>query len=206
MTEAFIQVPTDGSGKKVRTLSRTVGANTVHEQQITETELPTYMICTATNAGLADAQNKVFMAIFNGSSTALIKIREIWIMNTKLTAVTGVGVEWDIDTITSAPTGGNTITPFKMDSTNADLADITIQETPSGGAAKGVTIFPYFASNDEVITTQFGAVLGNILPVYPAIPKECQDITLRQNQGIQVKQITNSTVGSHYVIIIFTVE
>lgn len=208
MSESYIQVPADSSGKKVRTKERTVGANTVQEQQIWEVELPTYAVGSSASAGIADAQNKVFAALYNGAGSGkIVKIREIWVMNSKLAAVTGVGVEFDIDTINSAPTGGTTLTPQKMDSANSAVpAQIILMEAPSGGAAKVATLFPYFCSNDEVIGTQFGAVLGNLLAVYPAIAKECQDITLREGEGLQVKQITNTTAGSHYVLIIFTLE
>lgn len=203
-----MQLPADSTGKKIRTVQRTVGANTVHEQQVYESELPTYMVGSSLSAGIAGAANKVYVALFNGSGSGkIVKIREIWIMNAGLTAVTGVGVEWDIDTISSAPTGGTVLTPTKMDSAEASVPGaIVIQEAPTGGAAKVATLFPYYASNDEIISTQFSSVLGNILPVYPAIPKECQDITLREGQGIQVKHITSTTVGKHYILIVFTLE
>lgn len=208
MSESYIQVPADSTGKKVRTKARTIGGTEVHEQQIAEVELPTYIVGNSSTSGIANAQNKIYIALFNSSGSGkIIKIREIWIMNAQLTAVTGVGVEWNIDNINSAPTGGTTLTPRKMDSQNPNLpGQIVIQEAPTGGANKVFTWFPVYLSNDEIIGTQFGAVLCNMIPVYPAIPKECQDITLREGEGIQVKQITNTTVGKAYVLIVFTVE
>jgi len=143
----------------------------------------------------ACAQNKYFFAILNGTISQKIKIFDLRIINGKLTAVTGVGVELDIIKITSI-TGGTAVTPVAADGGDPAASNITCVYTATSVTA-GSTLFAVFTNNDEIaLTNPNSEHPQNILP---------HPITCKKDQGIAVKQITNDTAGSFGILCLFEV-
>lgn len=202
MTEGIIQLPADSTGKKIRTRERTIGANTVQEEGVFIAAGETWV---AYANAVAFAANKSHIAIFNATGSGkVVKCKKLFVVNLTA-AVTGIIVRFDINKA-SAASAGTTITPVAFDTDNAALpAGITVRT--DGTITDGSTFFPYMGLSEEETAvqalskatfTQFNNILmeGN----------EVQEITLRENQGLTVKQITSSTVGSVGWILVFTVE
>ena len=97
--------------------------------------------------------------------------------------------------------GGN-ICPF--DTTNAALpAQITARHLPTGGATISEWLFPSYALGEETATSQaFLVQFQNLVPVLVV----GQKLTLREGQGLLVKQGAVAATGNVHLLIAFTVE
>ena len=202
MAETFVQVPPDSTGQKVRTRSRVVGANTVVEQAVYNTSLPTYYVLAD---AVAFAANKHHLAIFNQlGSGKVIHVRKLFHINLSLSAVTGVAVRFDVKKAT-AVSAGTTITPQSADSDNPALAGMTF--STSATVTEGALLYPVTTQNDELTAanTAVSNYLMQALNLQPEGP-EVQELRLRPGEGVTVKQITSTTVGSFAWLAIITVD
>jgi hypothetical protein len=203
MPESFTQVPPNSTGNKLRTRTRVVGADTVHEQAVFTGAMPTYY---ALADAVALAANKHHISIFNASgSGSLVSIKKLFQINLSLSAVTGVALRFDMKR-TTAQSAGTAITPASMDSNNPALpAQITVNT--NGTITESTLLYPYVTQSDEV--TAANTAVANYLTQYGNLmleSMEMQEVRLREGQGFTVKQITSSTVGSFAWLMAFTVE
>lgn len=203
MPEDFFQLPADGTGKKVRTRTRTIGANTVHEQGLFLAALETWV---AYVDSVAFAQNKQHISIFNASGTGkVVKVRKLFAVDLQTGAVTGVVSRFDVKRITAA-FAGTTATANPMDTNNAALpAGVTVRT--NGTVTEGNLLFPWITTSEEetqlqTLSKAMYQAATNMLIEGP----EVQELTLREGQGLTVKQITNTIVGLFGWIVVFTVE
>lgn len=203
MAESYTQVPPNSTGNKLRTRTRTIGANEVHEQGVFTAALPSYY---AIADAVALAQNKHHIGLFNGSgSGVVVAVKKLFQINLSLSAVTGVALRFDIKR-TTAQSSGTAITPVTMDTDNPSLpAQVVCATNPT--ITESSLLFPFTTSSDEV--TAANTAVANFLTQYNNLileSPEMQELRLREGQGITVKQITSSTVGSFAWLIAFTVE
>ena len=204
MPESYIQVPPNSTGSKVRTRSRVIGANTVHEQAVYQAALPTYY---ALADAVTCAQNKQVISILNDTGSGkVVALKKLFIINTQLSTVTGVAIRSDVKRAT-AHSGGSTVTPVSADSANATLpAQITVRSAATS-VTESTLLFPLTYTNDEVGATQAfpTAQLMAGLNWFPE-GAEVQEVSLREGEGLTIKQITNSSVGQFAWLIVFTVD
>lgn len=203
MPESYTQVPPNSTGNKLRTRTRVVGADTVHEQAVFTGAMPTYY---ALADAVALAANKHHISIFNASgSGSLVSIKKLFQINLSLSAVTGVALRFDMKR-TTAQSAGTAITPASMDSNNPSLpAQITVNT--NGTITESTLLYPFVTQSDEV--TAANTAVANYLTQYGNLmleSMEMQEVRLREGQGFTVKQITSSTVGSFAWLMAFTVE
>lgn len=125
MAESTLSV-TQGSGLMLQTWSKTVGANTVHDQFVLPGEYPyaTYWI-QASNISIATANDHV-LQIMAGASLN-VRIRSITIEQ-NANATTAARATFELIRLSTAGTGGTAVTPAK-----ADTAD-------SAAGATGMTL------------------------------------------------------------------
>ena len=141
----------------------------------------------------ATAANKYLLALLNTEVGQKIRIFDLRIINGKLTAVSGVGIELDVIKITTI-TGGTDITPTPCDGKDPTASGLTCVHTATSVTA-GATMFSVFENNDEIaLTNPRSEHPQNILP-HPIV---CYD-----DQGIAIKQITDSTVGALGILCLF---
>lgn len=204
MPESYIQVPPNSTGSKVRTRSRVIGANTVHEQAVYQAALPTYY---ALADAVTCAQNKQVISILNDTGSGkVVALKKLFIINTQLSTVTGVALRSDVKRAT-AHSGGSTITPVAADSTNPAIpAQITVRSAATS-VTESTLLFPLTYTNDELGATQAypTAQLMAGLNWFPE-GAEVQEVRLREGEGLTIKQITNSSVGQFAWLIVFTVD
>lgn len=162
----------------------------------------TWFVCAD---AVALAANKWHLSVWNGSSN-VVKLRKLFLVNVQTTAVTGVAVRLSMFTVTAAPTGGTLLTARPADSMNAALPGTL--EIRTGATATGVSLlWPVIASCDEAGATQaFPSThllqFGNLMME----GNEVQEYTLRQNEGIGIRQVTSTVIGSWAWIAAFTIE
>lgn len=204
MSESFTQVPPDSTGNKMRTRSRVIGANTVHEQAVFTGANPTYY---ALADNVAFAANKQMISIYNAAGTGvLVVLKKLYLINLQLAAVTGVAVRQDVKRFSAVHSAGTLVTPTTCDSANPALpAGVTIR---TGGTVTDLTtLFPLTFANDEVGATQaFPSVqLQAGISWLPEGP-EVQEVRLREGEGVTVKNITSTVIGNFAYMWVFTVE
>lgn len=208
MVESFFQIPVDSTGKKIRTEQQVIGANTVETQYIRQQEPATFL---AIADRIVPAVNKYILSIINTTATRKVVMQRVFVYNWQTAAVTGTLLEQEFRKVT-AVTGGAAVTSIAHDSIDTLTAGINITSTSTGvtevAAAAGLLRRNY-SSGEEV---KFGALmLENSLAVDDRIAivyekKEgCKGITLRQNQGVTIKNLTG-TIGSTSVVFLFTDE
>lgn len=136
MAEAFINL-TEGSGKKAHAWDRTIGANTVLDEFTLPGEYPlaTYAIVAS---GLAWTTTQRDMLQVMAGSSLNVRIRRITI--TQIAGISAVGLrEIVVYRLTSAGTGGTSITARPLDSADA-AAGCTAMSKPTSNGTQGVEV------------------------------------------------------------------
>ena len=177
--------------------------------------LPTYM--WATPLAVVGA-NKLYADLFNATGSGkVIDIRGIWAIPKTDVAVAGaLGIRLDLYRTSAVGTGGTAaayksatpdvaggnINPFDTD--NAALpAEITARHLPTGGATIAQWLFPTYSLGEETATSQaYMSQYQNLIPVLTV----GQKLTLRENQGLLVKQGAVAATGNVQLLFVFTVE
>lgn len=200
MAEGTVQLPADGVGSKLRTKTRTISAATVHEQQFTVASDDTWYVWSGS---LACAANKYFLSMFNAGAQ-VFRVQGLYLVNTTAAAVTGIAVQFDIKRITALTVGtGTTLTAQAMDSADTAIASCTLGATAQT-VTDGAVLYSYWTNNDEIgATNAFTNVLQNGMNLIPDLPGTKKP-TLRVNEGLTVKQITSSAIGTFGVLAVIT--
>lgn len=204
MAETFVQLPPDSTGKKLRTRDRTIGSNAVHEQAVYQASLPTYYVLAD---AVAHTANKHHLSIMNAAGSGkVVSVRKLYHINLALAAITGVAERFDVKKIT-AHSGGTAITPQSCDSDNPAIPAQITAATGATSVTEGALLYPITTQNDE-LTAANTAVANFLMQGLNLQPEgiEVQEFRLRPGQGITVKQITSSTVGSFAWLAVITVD
>lgn len=171
------------------------------------TDLATF---TVLSLSTASANNKSLISLTNATGTAVnIKIRSIRVINTQNTAVTGVIADLNVYRCTSH-SGGTLLTSLTMDTADVLDSNVTARTgaTITGEAAN--PILHLDLSTDEwgvgtLDTESLDHALQSLLFFYehksPAKP-----LTLRANEGLTLKCITNTATGLFDIQIFYTQE
>jgi hypothetical protein len=201
--ETNIELDFASGGSDLRTRTSTQGANTVHEQAVYMPGPDTYY---AYVDNVVPALNKHHIGIFNASGSGkVVQCRKLFCVNLHTALITGVILRFDVRKIT-ALTGGSAITPVKANTLSPNLpAQITSSSAPTAVGTETL-LFPWLTLSEEnptaqAITTAVYQQAVNILAEGGTV----QEYTLREGEGLSVKQITSSTVGSFGWILVFTV-
>lgn len=116
MAESLVQV-TEGSGKKLHTFSRTIGANTVEDEVIVlgEQYLASYSL-QAGGHSTATANSHVVQVMAGGTLRVRIRRIEIWQF---ALATTAALTQWDLVRLSTAGTGGGALAAGGLDPADA---------------------------------------------------------------------------------------
>lgn len=130
MAESVVNV-TEGSGKKLHTWARTVGANTVEDEFVIPGEYPlaSYLVLIS-NASMAVANDHLIQVMAGASLN--VRIRLIHLDQGTNTGAAAIG-SLELWRLTTAGTGGTAVTPQKFDTADA-AAGATAMTLPT---AKG---------------------------------------------------------------------
>ena len=177
--------------------------------------LATYMWATPLAAAVA---NKLYADLFNATGSGkVIDIRGIWAIPKTDVAVAGaLGIRLDLYRTSAVGTGGTVaayksatpdvaggnINPFDTDNP-ALPAQITGRHLPTGGATIAQWLFPTYTLGEETATSQaYMSQYQNLIPVLTV----GQKLTIRENQGLLVKQGAVAATGNVQLLMVFTVE
>ena len=177
--------------------------------------LASYLWTTPLTAVGAD---KLYADLFNAvGSGKVVEPRGVWAIPKTDVAVAGaLGIRLDLYRTSAVGTGGTAavyksatrdvaggnICPY--DTNNAALpAQITARHLPTGGATISEWLFPTYSLGEETATSQaYMSQYQNLIPVLLV----GQKLTLREGQGLLVKQGAIAATGNVHLLIVFTVE
>lgn len=116
MAESFVNV-TEGSGKKLHTNTRVIGADTVHDEVTVDGEA--YLATYAVTFNNVDAStNGVHLIALMAGASLKLRIREIHVNQHALATAAG-RMSFTIRRLTTAGTGGTVVTPVAFDPADA---------------------------------------------------------------------------------------
>jgi len=169
----------------------------------------TYTVVTTDEAF---ASGKQMLGVWNTDAAKIVKIRRVWIVNSRTTAVTGVVTTFELRLISARGGAGTAKTPVPHDSTNSLLPDGDIYIEAGATYTDSSVLRRVIWSNDEV------AVSGATWDEWETIIPMClvwdagygddsvQAITLRQNQGFTVKHSGTTAVSGVDIMLEITCE
>src|SRR5574343_541229 len=150
---------------------------------------------------VAIANNKSMVSLLNASgSTVTIKLREVKIVNSQTSGVTGVVADFNLLKITGH-SGGSSVTPYSHDSSDSLNGSVTAL-TGSTVSGEGAAIIRRWQwSSDEwgpgpADTESSDHAFQNVLPCHMKQDLNSKPLTLKANEGFSLKQVFNSTAGS----------
>jgi hypothetical protein len=169
-------------------------------------ESAAFIVCASS---IAIGNNKSMISIMNTGNKA-IRIREIFIINTQTTAVTGIVASFGIQRITSHSVGTDLTTSiFTLDTKDTLDAGVTVRTGATVGGASA-TICRRLYSSDEwgpgtLDTEGLDQAFHRHFPIY-ANSMAAKPFTIRQNEGLHIIHLVNSTAGSFDIELLFTQE
>ena|SRR3990167_5694942 len=146
------------------------------------------------------AASKYMATIFNTSSTRKVVIQRITVMRDGIAAVTGVLLSQSLVFITAE----SHTTTFILDpeDTKDAISPGIVISTGNTAVTAIRTIIPFVVSSEEPTTAFTNLQLGSHgigRVIYERMPNS-RGLTLRQNEGVAIQNITSSTVGAfHYL-------
>lgn len=199
MSESYIALPPDSTGKRLRARFRQVAGNPVYEQAVFPAELDTYYVWTG---AVSFALDKHFLSVYNNlGSGYILRVRELRLVNLQTTSISGVSVQFDLYRTTSQ-SGGTAITPQPADQANAVWPE-NIVVAKEATVTNGALLYSVVTNNDEVATgLHHSLFLGNLVPNWP----DTQPLVVRPGGGITLQCKTNTSVGSFGVLAVVTLE
>jgi hypothetical protein len=191
MAESYIQLPTDGTGKKARSIyiSRLDTYEEVQASKHVEEENPVYAVAVSASSVAA---SKHHLSIWNGSSSYLRVLKVIVSCHSTAT-VTGYTMQYLLYRA-SAVSGGTALTISQLDPRDPALPSGV---TATTGATVTVTGPPLaiFAINPEDY--------GGYCHIQFDPPKP---IVVSPSQGITIQQYATAGVGLFNAVVYFSVE
>lgn len=200
MAESIVQV-TEGTGKKLHTISYTVGANTVEDEVVVPGPYPyaTYVL-SVPNATIAVANDHLLC--LNAGASLKVRVHRIRISQaSNATAATVVSMSI-LRTTTSAPTGGTAFTPALMDTTSAASGAAGRSLPAAKGTESTILMEPRIVVRQAVLATSTqadGVWEWNQHPQSQPII-----IPAGSTNGLAIKCLTASAAGSFAILVEFT--
>lgn len=166
--------------------------------------LPTWVASTGLSANVAAART-THVDLFNATGSGVVLVVHGIFIVPSLAAVTGVGLTWEIIRTTDVGTGGTTITPRPMDTTNTALpAQVTCRSKPTGGKTTNHILLYANSSSEE--TTPYAGQASTLNHLGIIGDQWLQEVVLREGEGLKIDQTTSSSVGSSNIVLVLTVE
>lgn len=173
--------------------------------KITEAEEPTFTVYAS---NITIGNNKSMLSIVNtGGSLVNIRIKELRIINTQTTSVTGVIADFNLFRITGHSVG-TLLTPQASDTSDAINASISVRTGATVAGEVASILRRWLWSSDEFGPGPADAesadhALQNVMAAYKPGLKE-KPLTIRAGEGLTIKQVINSTAGQFDIMVVFT--
>lgn len=202
MAESLVQV-TEGSGKKLHTNSRTIGANTVEDEYVLigEPFLATYRV-TAAAGGISTATAASHLLEIMAGASLNLFVRRLEIV--QLTPVTTAAIdEMQIFRLTTAGTGGTALTPRSMNTADA-ASGATAMTLPTVKGTEGALLDSDALYFTQTVATAGASSPGRCVWVFDGNRAKPLVILAGTTNGICIKNVTARAAGTVLVRAEFT--
>jgi len=200
-------------GSTVPTIGAKTAANSIPvvlatDQQPAFIVVEDYASFTVTAPSVVIGNNKSLLSLVNVTGSGkVLRIREIYIINSQVAPVTGVVATVSLRRITGH-SAGTTITPVPNDTADT-LGSVTAITGSTVAGEFSAFLQRWFLSTDEwgvgaLDTEGLQATFQSHFPIFARRDTEMRPLTLRSGEGITVKCETNSTAGAFDIIVAFT--
>ena len=198
MPDSFVQLPPDGTGKKLRTNEKTVGADVVHEQYMRLSTPPTYRAFTS-EITISTAIARTSMVTIWHPSTATVTCRITKInLHSRISHTAG---NWHVKTcfITGENTtpGGTSLTSQPVNRGSVASA-LIVRQSP----AVPTRLTPLLDDYTKMAAALTGGLPDAMFPLYRA--EDAEPITLRSGvaEGIEVSSDVIATLTGSPIVVI----
>lgn len=193
MAESIVQV-TEGTGKKLHTWSRTIGANTVEDEYVIPGEYPNPAYNIVGGSVAFSTANSHILQVM-ASASLKVRVRRVRIYQT-VAATALAFFSMELWRLTTAGTGGTSITPRPFDTADA-AAGCTAMTLPTVKGTESVQL-------DNMTFTVVGAATAGAGLVWeweqhPGTPPLI--IPTGAANGLAWKNISSAAAGSMRVIV-----
>jgi len=197
MSESYIQLPPDSTGKRARTIRRTIGGVEVHDRVVAITEpggliidprdsslfnKPTYVVTVLQSSAGA---SKYHVLIYNPTnSTTVYAVTQVIISPALTATVTGYPMGFRIYRVTSY-SGGTAVTINKYDTQDPNPALQAVTAPTSVTVTNllmGVGVNPEETGGSNIFIWQYNGI--------------GKPIILRPGEGITIQQYATAGVGA----------
>lgn len=198
-TENFVNV-TEGSGKKLHTRNRTIGANDVHAEAgfQAEHDYASYMVAILTGA---PAANDHLISIQAGASLHL-RIRSIYVKQAGNAAAASAQVIELRRIATVAHLTGTAVTPSPLDDADA-ASGFTARSIPGTKGTEGVLIGSRSLAIRQALLTTAAQADPELYWDFDRLREKSLTVTAGSNNGIAVK-ITGATSATFNIEVVVT--
>jgi len=151
---------------------------------------------------IAPAANKYMATLFNANADRKVTVNRIFRLNWQVAAVTGVLLEQELRRISARTVGTNV--PIQSEDSVDTLSASIAADTGSTSVTEvsGALIRRFFAVSEEVLLATAATVITGQAAFVPDgqliywRSARSRGLVLRNGQGLTVKNLTSSTVGS----------
>lgn len=159
---------------------------------------------------IVPGNNKHMLSLMNNrGSTVTLKLKQIFIINSQTTAVTGVAIDFRLFRITSL-TAGTAINVRSFDTVDTINASVTSSTNGTVGGLDTIPLMRRVWSSDEwgpgTLDIEADDHAHQSMQAQYNEGLHQKPITLRAGQGITLQCVTNTTAGSFDIQFIFTQE
>lgn len=194
----------DGSGNNITSLA----LESHRGFHVAQLEAETFTVISPITA---IGNNKSMVSILNaGGSGVTVKIREIYLINTQNTSITGVIADFRLFRMTGH-SAGISLTPEASDSDDTLNVNVTARTGATIAGESANYSRRWLWSSDEWGTGASDVEANdhasqNLLTAYQSNNPKIKPITLNAGQGIHIKHVVNSTAGTFDLVVVFTQE
>ena len=163
---------------------------------------------------VAPAANKYVATLFNGATGRKVVVNRVYRFNWQVSAVVGIQLEQELRFITARTAGTNVL--IQREDSNDTITTGIAADTGSTAVTEESTnrglVKRFFASSEEVVlATALTVPTGAFAHAHDAQlvywrRYGSKGLVLRQNEGLTIKNITSSTVGTVSYMIEFDDE
>lgn len=163
----------------------------------------------ASQSAVVVALNKSMLSISNGASGKVLKIQNVYIINSQVTNIVGNVVQFDLLRTTSITLGTNVV-PTSYDSLNALPVQVTVAIGATVVDASTSPLHSWILGGDEAGTgTATNQGIDKALSQFaPNLAAQAMQLpTVRPGEGIHIKaSVVPAAVGQWLLGVLFTLE